>query len=75
MVSAHNSSDPTPTCQSMASDQISSDPAPKCQSMALEHGSLSPRHKCQENVSHGDKTTLDKGSSVRTSQWESFTIC
>nr|GEY83019.1 retrovirus-related Pol polyprotein from transposon TNT 1-94 [Tanacetum cinerariifolium] len=53
---AHNSSDPAPTCQSMASDQISSDPAPKCQSMALEHGSLSPRHKCQENVSHGDKT-------------------
>nr|GFC66482.1 retrovirus-related Pol polyprotein from transposon TNT 1-94 [Tanacetum cinerariifolium] len=31
MVSAHNNSDPAPTCQSMASVQISSDPAPKCQ--------------------------------------------
>nr|GFC46618.1 hypothetical protein [Tanacetum cinerariifolium] len=30
MVSAHNSSDPTPTCQTMASDQNSSDPAPEC---------------------------------------------
>nr|GFC97525.1 retrovirus-related Pol polyprotein from transposon TNT 1-94 [Tanacetum cinerariifolium] len=40
MASAHNSSDPTPTCQTMA----------------LEHGSLSPRRNCQENVSHGDKT-------------------
>nr|GFB50454.1 retrovirus-related Pol polyprotein from transposon TNT 1-94 [Tanacetum cinerariifolium] len=28
MVSAHNSSDPVPTCQKMASVQISSDPAP-----------------------------------------------
>nr|GFB19861.1 hypothetical protein [Tanacetum cinerariifolium] len=30
MVSAHNSSDPAPTCQTMASDQHSSDPAPEC---------------------------------------------
>nr|GFD30705.1 Gag-Pol polyprotein [Tanacetum cinerariifolium] len=37
MVSAHNSSDPEPTCQKMASVQISSDPAPECQTMALEH--------------------------------------
>nr|GEZ98409.1 hypothetical protein [Tanacetum cinerariifolium] len=56
MVSAHNSSNPAPTCQTMASDQISSDSAPKCQTMALEHDSLSPGRKCQENVSHGDKT-------------------
>nr|GFC20498.1 Gag-Pol polyprotein [Tanacetum cinerariifolium] len=66
MVSAHNSSDPAPTCQTMASEQISSDPAPEygissdpapeCQTMALEHDSLSPGRKCQENVSHGDKT-------------------
>nr|GFA20210.1 putative ribonuclease H-like domain-containing protein [Tanacetum cinerariifolium] len=56
MVSAHNSSDPTPTCQTMASDQNSSDPAPECQAMTLEHNSLSPGRKCQENVSHGDKT-------------------
>nr|GFC87478.1 hypothetical protein [Tanacetum cinerariifolium] len=56
IVSAHNSFDPAPTCQTMASVQISSDPAPKCQTMALEHGSLSPGHNCQENVSHGDKT-------------------
>nr|GEZ91271.1 retrovirus-related Pol polyprotein from transposon TNT 1-94 [Tanacetum cinerariifolium] len=56
MVSAHNSFDPAPTCQTMASDQISSDPASECQTMALEHDSLSPGRKCQENVSHGDKT-------------------
>nr|GFD38223.1 hypothetical protein [Tanacetum cinerariifolium] len=52
----HNSSDPAPTCQKMASVQISSDPATECQTMALKHDSLSPRRKCQENVSHGDKT-------------------
>nr|GFC32820.1 Gag-Pol polyprotein [Tanacetum cinerariifolium] len=40
----------------MASAHNSSDPAPTCQTMALEHGSLSPGRKCQENVSHGDKT-------------------
>nr|GFC64536.1 Gag-Pol polyprotein [Tanacetum cinerariifolium] len=57
MASAHNSSDPAPTCQKMASVQISSDPAPECQTMALEHGSLSPGRKCQENVSHADKTS------------------
>nr|GFD48854.1 hypothetical protein [Tanacetum cinerariifolium] len=56
MVSAHNNSDPAPTCQSMASVQISSDPASECQTMALEHGSLSPGRNCQENASHGDKT-------------------
>nr|GFC32492.1 hypothetical protein [Tanacetum cinerariifolium] len=42
MASAHNSSEPAPTCQTMASVQISSDPAPECQTMVLEHGSLSP---------------------------------
>nr|GFC83448.1 retrovirus-related Pol polyprotein from transposon TNT 1-94 [Tanacetum cinerariifolium] len=52
----HNSSDPAPTCQTMASVQISSDPAPECQPMALEYDSLSPGRKCQENVSHGDTT-------------------
>nr|GFC92367.1 hypothetical protein [Tanacetum cinerariifolium] len=56
MASAHNSSDPAPTCQRMALVQISSDPAPECQTMVLDHGSLSPGRKCQENVSHGDKT-------------------
>nr|GFC91744.1 hypothetical protein [Tanacetum cinerariifolium] len=56
MASAHNSSDPAPSCQKMASVQISSDPAPECQTMALEHDSLSPGRKCQENVSHRDKT-------------------
>nr|GFC45783.1 integrase, catalytic region, zinc finger, CCHC-type, peptidase aspartic, catalytic [Tanacetum cinerariifolium] len=55
MASAHNSSDPAPTCQTKASVQISSDPAPECQTMALEHNSLSPNRICQENVSHGDK--------------------
>nr|GFD08839.1 hypothetical protein [Tanacetum cinerariifolium] len=56
IASAHNSSDPAPSCQTMASDQNSYDPAPECQTMALEHDSLSPERKCQENVSHGDKT-------------------
>nr|GFC52221.1 Gag-Pol polyprotein [Tanacetum cinerariifolium] len=50
-----NSSDPAPTCQTMASVQISFDPAPECQTMALEHSKLSLGQKCQENVSHGDK--------------------
>nr|GFC60446.1 hypothetical protein [Tanacetum cinerariifolium] len=58
MASAHNSSDPTPTCQIMASVQISVDPAPECQTMALEDDSLCPGRKCQENVSHGDKTGI-----------------
>nr|GFC24140.1 putative ribonuclease H-like domain-containing protein [Tanacetum cinerariifolium] len=40
MASDHNSSDPAPTCQTMASVQISSDPAPECQTMALEYNSL-----------------------------------
>nr|GFB56688.1 retrovirus-related Pol polyprotein from transposon TNT 1-94 [Tanacetum cinerariifolium] len=31
----HNSSDPAPSCQSMASVQISSDPAPECQTMVV----------------------------------------
>nr|GFB82228.1 hypothetical protein [Tanacetum cinerariifolium] len=56
MASVHNSSDPAPTCQTMALVQISSDPAPECQSVALEHDSLSPGRKSQENASHGDKT-------------------
>nr|GFD02027.1 hypothetical protein [Tanacetum cinerariifolium] len=56
MASVQNSTDPGPTCQTKASVQISSDPAPECQTMALEHGSLSPRRNCQENVSHEDKT-------------------
>nr|GFB51220.1 retrovirus-related Pol polyprotein from transposon TNT 1-94 [Tanacetum cinerariifolium] len=56
LASAHNSSDPAPTCQKMASVQISSDPVPECQTMALEDGSSSPGRNCQENVSHEDKT-------------------
>nr|GFD09769.1 Gag-Pol polyprotein [Tanacetum cinerariifolium] len=56
MASTYNSSDPAPTCQTMASVQISFDPASECQTMALEHDSLSPGRICQENVSHGDKT-------------------
>nr|GFC52851.1 hypothetical protein [Tanacetum cinerariifolium] len=56
MASAHNSSDPVPTCQAKASVEISSDPAPECQTMVLEHDSLSPGSNCQENLSHGDKT-------------------
>nr|GFC22353.1 hypothetical protein [Tanacetum cinerariifolium] len=59
MASGHNSSDPVPTCQTMASVQISSDPAPECHTMALEHGSLSLERNCHENVSHGDKTGAD----------------
>nr|GFC86407.1 hypothetical protein [Tanacetum cinerariifolium] len=53
MALVHNSFDPAPTCQTMASVQISSDPAPECQTMVLEHGSLSPRQKfrCLMNCS------------------------
>nr|GFB66517.1 hypothetical protein [Tanacetum cinerariifolium] len=62
MASAHNSSDPAPTCQTMESAHNSSDPAPTCQTMALtmvlEHDSLSLGRKCQENDSHGDKTDV-----------------
>nr|GEW60572.1 integrase, catalytic region, zinc finger, CCHC-type, peptidase aspartic, catalytic [Tanacetum cinerariifolium] len=36
MVSAHNSSNPAPTCQTMASDQNSFDPAPECQTTTLD---------------------------------------
>nr|GFA70452.1 retrovirus-related Pol polyprotein from transposon TNT 1-94 [Tanacetum cinerariifolium] len=39
MASAHNSSDPAPTCQKMASVQISSDPAPECQTMVVSKSS------------------------------------
>nr|GFB57963.1 integrase, catalytic region, zinc finger, CCHC-type, peptidase aspartic, catalytic [Tanacetum cinerariifolium] len=56
MASSLNSSDPVPTCQTMASVQISSDLTPECQTMTLEHDSLSPGRKCQENFSHGDMT-------------------
>nr|GFD16030.1 integrase, catalytic region, zinc finger, CCHC-type, peptidase aspartic, catalytic [Tanacetum cinerariifolium] len=63
MASAHNSSDPAPTCPTQASVQISSDPAPECQIMALEHNSLSPGRNCQDNVSHGDKTDQGETSS------------
>nr|GFC56859.1 ribonuclease H-like domain-containing protein [Tanacetum cinerariifolium] len=49
MASAHNSSDPTPTCQTIESVQISSDPVPECQTMALEHDSLSPGQPHAEN--------------------------
>nr|GEU86089.1 retrovirus-related Pol polyprotein from transposon TNT 1-94 [Tanacetum cinerariifolium] len=42
MVSAHNSSDLTPTCQSMASVQISFDPVPTCQKMASVQISSDP---------------------------------
>nr|GFA01727.1 retrovirus-related Pol polyprotein from transposon TNT 1-94 [Tanacetum cinerariifolium] len=67
MASAHNSSDPAPTCPAMASVQISSDPALECQAMALEHGSLSPGRKCQENVSHRDKTAQKEGVDFKES--------
>nr|GFD00786.1 hypothetical protein [Tanacetum cinerariifolium] len=64
MVLAHNSSDPAPSCQTMASDQNSSDPAPKCQTMALEHDSLSPGRKSQENVSMEIRQVVSKSSAV-----------
>nr|GEZ71738.1 hypothetical protein [Tanacetum cinerariifolium] len=50
MALAHNSSDPAPTCQKMASVQISSNPAPECQAMALEHDSLSPGPKYAQEI-------------------------
>nr|GFC12351.1 integrase, catalytic region, zinc finger, CCHC-type, peptidase aspartic, catalytic [Tanacetum cinerariifolium] len=51
MASAHNSSDPTPTCQTMASAHNSSDPAPTCQTMALAHNSSDPAPTCQTMAS------------------------
>nr|GFA93615.1 retrovirus-related Pol polyprotein from transposon TNT 1-94 [Tanacetum cinerariifolium] len=39
MVSAHNSSDLAPTCQTMVSVQISFDPAPECQTMVVSKSS------------------------------------
>nr|GFB52175.1 ribonuclease H-like domain-containing protein [Tanacetum cinerariifolium] len=54
IASAHNSSDPAPTCQTMASVQIRSDPAPECQTMVLEHGSLSPEQPHAENKEVAD---------------------
>nr|GFA92243.1 hypothetical protein [Tanacetum cinerariifolium] len=56
MASAHNCSDPVPTCQKMESVQISFDPAPECQATTIIHDSLSPANKHQANVSYGDKT-------------------
>nr|GEX13474.1 retrovirus-related Pol polyprotein from transposon TNT 1-94 [Tanacetum cinerariifolium] len=51
MASAHNSSDPTPTCQIMASAHNSSDPAPTCQIMASAHNSSDPAPTCQTMAS------------------------
>nr|GFC35971.1 integrase, catalytic region, zinc finger, CCHC-type, peptidase aspartic, catalytic [Tanacetum cinerariifolium] len=48
MVSAHNNSDPAPTCQTMASVQISSDPAPHLRgTMASVQTSFDPAPECQ----------------------------
>nr|GFC15329.1 retrovirus-related Pol polyprotein from transposon TNT 1-94 [Tanacetum cinerariifolium] len=47
MESAHNSSDPAPTRQSIASGHNSSDPAPTRQSMASAHNSFDPIPTCQ----------------------------
>nr|GFC36348.1 hypothetical protein [Tanacetum cinerariifolium] len=57
MASAHNSSDPTPSCQSMASVQIthnSSNPALKCQTMASDQNSSDPAPECQTMVLEHD---------------------
>nr|GFC81331.1 hypothetical protein [Tanacetum cinerariifolium] len=48
---AHNSSDPAPTCQTIASAHNSSDPAPTCQTMALAHNSSDPVPTCQTMAS------------------------
>nr|GFC07283.1 putative LRR receptor-like protein kinase [Tanacetum cinerariifolium] len=61
MVSAHNSSDLAPECQTMAleHDRLSPrrkshnsfDPAPTCQTMALAHNSSDPAPTCQTMAS------------------------
>nr|GFB95783.1 ribonuclease H-like domain-containing protein [Tanacetum cinerariifolium] len=51
MASAHNSSDPVPTCPKMASAHNSSDPAPTCQKMASAHNSSDPAPICQKMTS------------------------
>nr|GFB62303.1 hypothetical protein [Tanacetum cinerariifolium] len=48
---AHNSSDPAPTCQTMASAHNSSDPAPTCQTMASAHNSSDPAPTCLSKAS------------------------
>nr|GFD10526.1 hypothetical protein [Tanacetum cinerariifolium] len=64
MASAHNSSDPAPTCETMASVQISSDPAPECRIMALEHDSLSPGHKVKKMFLMEIRQDVSKSSAV-----------
>nr|GFC46597.1 hypothetical protein [Tanacetum cinerariifolium] len=64
MALVYNSSDPAPTCQKMASVQISSDPAPECQTMALEHGSLSPRRTYDEFINIFSTPVQDKGETL-----------
>nr|GFD19026.1 hypothetical protein [Tanacetum cinerariifolium] len=68
--SAHNSSDPAPTCQTMASVQISSDPAHECQTMALEHGSLSPGQPHAENNEVADDEFINIFSTPMQDQGE-----
>nr|GEX70187.1 hypothetical protein [Tanacetum cinerariifolium] len=56
MASAHISSDPAPTRQSMASAHISSDPAPTRQSMASAHNSSDLALTCQRMASVQDSS-------------------
>nr|GFB89865.1 retrovirus-related Pol polyprotein from transposon TNT 1-94 [Tanacetum cinerariifolium] len=58
MVSAHNSSDPAPTCQTMVPAHNSSDPAPTCQTMASAHNSSDPALECQTMVSAHNSSDL-----------------
>nr|GEZ18760.1 hypothetical protein [Tanacetum cinerariifolium] len=51
MAYVHNSTDPGPTCQRMASVQISSDPALTRQEMASVQNSTDPAPTCQEKAS------------------------
>nr|GFC62035.1 hypothetical protein [Tanacetum cinerariifolium] len=64
MASAHNCSDPAPTCQTMASAHNSSDPAPTCQTMVSVHNSSDPAPTCQTMAS--DQISSDPAPKCQT---------
>nr|GEZ11881.1 retrovirus-related Pol polyprotein from transposon TNT 1-94 [Tanacetum cinerariifolium] len=58
LASAHNSSDPAPTCQKIASAHNSSDLAPTCQKIASAHSSSDLAPTCQKIASAHSSSDL-----------------
>nr|GFD11848.1 hypothetical protein [Tanacetum cinerariifolium] len=58
MASAHNSSDPAPTCQTMESVHNSSDPAPTCQKMASVQISSDPAPEYKTDTTSNELNLL-----------------